>query len=256
MRTVKQVAKASGVSVRALHHYDHIGLLTPDVGENGYRYYGQAEMLRLQHILFYRELGVPLAQIARILDDPGFDTRTALLDLRRRVEVEIDQRRDLAKTIDETLAALDAGQDLVDHRLFNGVSADKQAQWEAEIVAQFGEAGDAAIRDARARVEGFSTAQMLDFKAEINAIHANIVALIEAGGTPSSNATQDVIGRHYRWVCRSWRPDADAYAALGRMYVEHADFRSMYDALHPGMAVFMEQAMAFHTRTVVRGTVP
>jgi DNA-binding transcriptional MerR regulator len=247
------VAKASGVSVRALHHYDHIGLLTPDVGENGYRYYGQAEMLRLQHIIFYRELGLPLAQIARILDDPGFDTRTALLDLRRRVEEEIVQRRDLAKIIDDTLAALDAGQDLVDQRFFHGVSADKQAQWEAQIVAQFGAAGDAAIRDARARVERFSTAQMLDFKAEINAIHARIVVLIEAGGTPSSTATQELIGQHYRWVCRSWRPDAEAYAALGLLYVEHADFRAMYDALHPGMAVFLQQAMACHALTVLRG---
>lgn len=254
MRTVKQVAKASGVSVRALHHYDHIGLLTPDVGENGYRYYGQAEMLRLQQILFYRELGLTLAEIARILDDPGFDTRTALLDLRRRVEEEIVQCRDLAKTIDQTLASLDAGNDFVDHRLFHGVSADKQAQWEAEIVAQYGKAGDAAIRHAKARMESLSPAQMLDFKAEINAIHANIVALIEAGGTPSSKATQDLISRHYRWVCRSWRPDVDAYASLGRLYVEHGDFRSMYDALHPGMAVFMAQAMAFHARTVVRET--
>jgi hypothetical protein len=133
------------------------------------------------------------------------------------------------------------------------VSADKQARWEAEIVAQFGETADAAIRDAKARVERFSTAQMLDFKAEINAIHASIVVLIEAGGTPSSKATQDLIGRHYRWVCRSWRPEADAYAALGRMYVEHADFRLMYDGLHPGMAVFLQQAMACYARNVLRG---
>ncbi|WP_342659115.1 MerR family transcriptional regulator (plasmid) [Sphingomonas sp. NY01] len=255
MRTVKQVAKASGVSVRALHHYDHIGLLTPDIGENGYRYYGQAEMLRLQHILFYRELGLPLAEIARILDDPAFDTRAALLDLRRRIDEEIAQRRDLAQTIDRTLASLDADKALDDHRLFYGVSAEKQAQWEAEIVARFGDLGDVAVRDAKARMEGLSPAQLLDFKAEIDAIHAGIVTLIEAGGTPSSNAAQELAGRHYRWVCRSWLPDAAAYASLGRMYVDHADFRSMYDALHPGMAVFMEQAMVCHAQTVLQGRV-
>lgn len=255
MRTVKQVAKASGVSVRALHHYDHIGLLTPDIGENGYRYYGQADMLRLQHILFYRELGLPLAEIARILDDPGFDPRAALLDLRRRIDEEIAQRRDLAQTIDRTLALLDAGKALDDRRLFYGVSAQKQAQWEAEIVARFGEAGDVAIRDAKARMEGLSPAQLLDFKAEIDAIQANIVALIEVGGTPTSNAAQDLMSRHYRWVCRSWCPDAEAYASLGRMYVDQADFRSMYDALHPGMAVFLEHAMVCHARAVLRGSV-
>ncbi|WP_185999989.1 MULTISPECIES: MerR family transcriptional regulator [Novosphingobium] len=251
MRTVKQVAKASGVSVRALHHYDHIGLLKPDVGKNGYRYYGQTEMMRLQHILFYRELGLPLAEIARILDDPNFDTRAALLDLRRRVEEEIAQRRDLAQTIDRTLASLDAGKALDDYRLFYGVSAEKQVQWEAEIVARFGDVGDAAIRDAKTRMDGLSPAQLLDFKAEINAIHAGIIALIEAGGTPSSDAAHGWIGRHYRWVCRSWLPDAEAYASLGRMYADHADFRSMYDALHPRMAVFMEQAMAHYARTTL-----
>lgn len=253
MRTVKQVAKASGASVRALHHYDHIGLLKPDVGENGYRYYGQAEMLRLQHILFYRELGLPLAEIARILDDPGFDTRAALLDLRRRVDEEIAQRRDLAQTIDRTLASLDAGKAVDDHRLFYGASAEKQAQWEAEIVSRFGDAGDVAIRDAKARMEGLSPAQLLDFKAEIDAIHTGIVALIEAGGTPSSDAAQELTGRHHRWVCRSWRPEAEAYASLGRMYVDHADFRSMYDALHPGMAVFMKKAIICHAKTVLKG---
>lgn len=72
--TVKQVAKLSGVSVRTLHHYDEIGLLKPEsVGANGYRYYGQDELLRLQQILFHRELGFPLAEIARVLDAPDFD---------------------------------------------------------------------------------------------------------------------------------------------------------------------------------------
>ena len=88
-QTVKQVAKAAGISVRALHHYDEIGLLTPEVGANGYRYYGQHELLRLQRILFYRELGVALADIRRMLDDPAFNTRAALVELRHRVEAEI-----------------------------------------------------------------------------------------------------------------------------------------------------------------------
>ncbi len=255
MRTVNQVAKASGVSIRALHHYDHIGLLKPEVGQNGYRYYGQAEMLRLQHILFYRELGLSLSEIARILDDPAFNTRAALLDLRRRVDEEIAQRRDLARIIDQTLALLDGGGAMDDHRLFSGVSAEKQAEWEAEIVVRFGDFGDAAMRSAKASIEGLSTDQLLDFKAEIGAIHADIATLIKAGGTPCSVAAQGLIGRHYRWVCRSWLPDAAAYASLGRMYVDHADFRSIYDALHPRMAVFMEQAMTCHASTALQGSV-
>ena len=72
--TVTEVARVSGVSVRTLHHYDQIGLLKPAfTGRNRYRHYGQEELLRLQQILLHRELGIPLAEIGAILDDPGFD---------------------------------------------------------------------------------------------------------------------------------------------------------------------------------------
>ena len=77
--TVKQVAKMAGLSVRALHHYDQIGLLKPaSVGQNGYRYYGRDELLRLQQILFHRELEFPLEAIAQVPDKPDFDRVAAL----------------------------------------------------------------------------------------------------------------------------------------------------------------------------------
>ena len=77
--TVKQLARLSGVSVRTLHHYDEIGLLRPAfIGENRYRYYGREELLRLQDILFHRELGVPLQEIGRLLEHEGRD-RVAIL---------------------------------------------------------------------------------------------------------------------------------------------------------------------------------
>ena len=179
-------------------------------------------MLRLQHILFCRELGLPLAEIARILDDPDFDTRTALLDLRRRVDDEIAQRRDGA-----------------DNRPDVGVARRRQGGGRSPPLLRCvgREAGcvgggdrcplrrcrDVAMRNAKAGMESLSPAQLLDFKAEIDAIHADIAALIEAG-TPSSAAAQGSIARHYRWVCRSWLPDARAYASLGRMYDDHEDF--------------------------------
>lgn len=82
--TVSELARLAGISVRALHHYDEIGLLVPArVGENRYRHYGEEELLRLQHILLYRALGLPLDKIGAILDDPHFDGLTALQGIRR-----------------------------------------------------------------------------------------------------------------------------------------------------------------------------
>ncbi len=251
-QTVKQVAKAAGISVRALHHYDEIGLLKPEVGQNGYRYYGQEELLRLQRILFYRELGIALAEIGRMLDDPAFNTRAALVELRRRVEAEIDRRRDLARTIDRTLALIDAGKPLNAQRLFDGVSPEKQAAWEAELVDRYGDPAADAIRQSRDTHAALSPAGMVDFKAEIDAIHARFVTLIERGLAPDAAETQGETARHYRWVCRSWRPDADAYAALGALYTGHAEFSAMYDALHPRLAGFLADAMAVYAQRVLR----
>ncbi len=88
MLTVSQVAKLAGVSVRALHHYDELGLLRPsERSEAGYRLYGQGDLERLQQILFFRALEFPLEEIARLLADPQFDRRAAL-ELQRRLLVE------------------------------------------------------------------------------------------------------------------------------------------------------------------------
>lgn len=248
MRTVKQVSESSGVSVRALHHYDHIGLLTPRTGDNGYRYYSEADLLRLQHILFYRELGVPLADIARMLDDPAFDARAVLVDLKRRVDGETHRLRQLSLTIERTLALVEAGQPVDDHGLFAGLSAEKQAAWEADLVARWGPEVRPLIDESRQRLAQLSTAQLSDLRAEVDDIHARLVELIEAGGSATSTAAQTLVARHFAWVCRSWKPDATAYAELGRLYVEHADFRRTYDDLHPRLAEFLSLAMATYAR--------
>ena len=79
MYTVKKLADLAGITVRTLHHYDEINLLNPTkVGDNGYRYYDDAALLRLQQVLFYREIGLELVQIKDILDSPDFDVLTAL----------------------------------------------------------------------------------------------------------------------------------------------------------------------------------
>src|SRR4051812_13151083 len=92
--TVKQLADLSGVSVRTLHHYDAIGLLKPaSVGSNGYRQYGREELLRLQQILFQRELGLSLEQIRRAQDAPGFDRAKALREHREKLLQEAERFR-------------------------------------------------------------------------------------------------------------------------------------------------------------------
>src|SRR5215468_2270868 len=111
--TVSQVARMTRLSVRALHHYDEIGLLVPSARtEAGYRLYGDRDLERLQQILFFRELAFPLEEIARILDDPKFDRRAALLSQRAMLQERAAQAGALIAAVDRALEALDGGAPL------------------------------------------------------------------------------------------------------------------------------------------------
>src|SRR5215470_2381237 len=105
--TVKKVAAMSGVSVRTLHFYDEKGLLKPAYyGANGYRFYEEAQLLTLQQILFYRELGFELKQISRILGRADFERLKALESHRKILLKKLDRSRQLIETIDKTIAHL------------------------------------------------------------------------------------------------------------------------------------------------------
>ena len=138
--TVKQLARLSGVSVRTLHHYDEIGLLKPAfVGENRYRYYGREELLRLQDILFHRELGVPLQEIAELLAREGRD-RVAILSRHREMLAErVERSRQLLRTIDRTIAELNGEGTMKDKDLYHGFAPEKQAEYEEWLVENYGD---------------------------------------------------------------------------------------------------------------------
>lgn len=245
MRTVRQVAKAARISVRTLHHYDAIGLLKPaHVGANGYRYYGRTELLRLQQILFYRELGLALGEIGSILDDPGFDPLTALRGHRTALSARIDQYRDLIRTIDRTIASLEKDETMEDDDYYAGIAPETRERWEREAVSFWGED---AVRAAQEKARGFSKEQVTAIQAEMEAIRSDFQRLFAEGAKPGSDAVQAVTARHYAWVCHSWTPDAAAFTGLGQVYVDNPEFRGTYDdGALPGTAAFIAEAMAIY----------
>src|SRR5689334_2048585 len=108
---VKEVARIAGISVRALHHYDEIGLLVPSGRTGaGYRLYDQDDLLRLQQIVIGRELGMPLEEIRRSLDEPGFDRRAALEKQRAELAVRAERATAMLRAVDQALAALGPAQ--------------------------------------------------------------------------------------------------------------------------------------------------
>lgn len=244
MRTVRQVAKAAGVSVRTLHHYDAIGLLKPaEIGTNGYRYYGKAELLRLQQILFYRELGLPLVEIGAILDDPAFDPVEALRGHRKALEGRIAHSRDLIRTIDRTIESLEKDEEMDDNDLYAGIAPETRARWERESEKFW---GAEAVRAAQEKARGFSKEKIAGIKREMEEIRADFTRLFREGADPGSEAAQAVTARHHAWVSNSWTPDAEQFRGLGRFYVENPEFRATYDDEQPGCPEFIAEAMSIY----------
>lgn len=245
MRTVKQVAKAAGVSVRTLHHYDALGLLRPGhVGANGYRYYGKEELLRLQQILFYRELGMPLVDIGAVLDDPAFDLLAALRGHRAALTGRIAQYRDLIQTIDRTIASLERNETMEDNDYYAGIAPETRRRWEREAEKYWGKD---AVAAAQEKARTLTKEQVDQIHREMVDIRDAFTRLFRDGAEPGSDAVQAVTDRHYRWVSHSWTPDAAAFAGLGRFYVENPEFRATYkDDELPGCPEFIAAAMAIY----------
>ena len=250
--TVKQVARISGVSVRTLHHYDQIGLLKPaSVGENGYRYYGREELLRLQQILFHRELGFSLEEIGRTLDAKGFDKVAALKAHRVRLEAEARRYRQLMRTIDETLATLEGEAKMADKAMYRGFDPEKQAGYEKELVEKHGAEMKGHIDKAKAGMAGWKQADFDAMQAEAEAIEAGMAKALVDGLPVDSAAVGGLMRRQHAWIVKSWNRDAPAaaFTGLGQMYLDDPRFRERYDGRQAGLAEYMAAAMAAYARS-------
>ena len=246
MHTVKKVAKMAGVSVRALHHYDEIGLLRPaHVGANGYRYYGREELERLQQILIHRELGIPLGEIGAILDDSGFDRLAALESQRHRLAEQADRFATMLRTIDRTIADIKGDRAMKDADLYSGVvDPQKQAEYETWLEEKYGPDMKARIDDSKERMAAQPEGAMANAMADLKPIEEGLAAQMQAGIEPDDPALDPLIERHRNWVGRMWGKPCppEAYAGLADIY-QHPDFRARYETIAPGFADFLVGAM-------------
>src|SRR5262245_51773378 len=138
--SVRQLARLAGVSVRTLHVYDKLDLLKPsERTDAGYRHYGEAELLRLQQILFYKELDIPLKNIAEILDEPGFDLIEALAGHKRALLGRRDRINTLLNTIDATIDHLKNRTMSNFEKLYEGMRREQAAALRQEAIDNWGE---------------------------------------------------------------------------------------------------------------------
>jgi MerR family transcriptional regulator, thiopeptide resistance regulator len=245
--SIQDVARLAGISSRTLRHYDAIGLLVPArVGSNGYRYYDRPQLLRLQHILLLRELGVGLAAIAEVLDG-GRDELDALRAHHQRLQAESDRLSRLADTVARTIAERQGGTEMAAEELFAGF-AQKRAELEGELVERYGDEVREHFAESERRTRSWTALDYASAGQYWTDLEARILAQLRAGTRPEDPEVQDLIDEHHAAVARFWTPTRDSYAGLDRLYVEHPEFRSRYDAQHPDLGGYLRDAIEVYAR--------
>jgi DNA-binding transcriptional MerR regulator len=244
MYTVKKLADLGGVTVRTLHHYDEIGLLKPSsVGGNGYRYYGEAALYRLQQILFYRELEVPLDEIRRILDRPDFDVLAALESHRTALQAEAERVEKLIRTIDLTTQHLKGKVSMSDQQLFRGFSEEEQEKMAAEAEQQWGE----SVRASNARWKHYPAVKKQRIMDEGNALYTDMIGAMPEG--PSSPKVQAIVKRWHDHMQYFWSPNDEQLLALAKGYNDDPRFLANFEAMKPGLAAFMREAVEVYVNS-------
>lgn len=241
--TVNQLAKLSGVSVRTLHFYDEIGLLKPAYyGENNYRYYEEAQLLMLQQILFFRELGISLNEIQKIVSSDDFDKIESLTSHKVNLEKNIERMQTLLKTIDKTVSYLRGKIKMRDIEMYEGFDLKKQQEHEQYMI-EAGILTQKQIDESWDNVKDWKKDNWEKFQKEGDDINKALVAALKAKLSPDSSEVQQLIRRHHAWVKNFWIPTRESYIGLGQLYLDHKDFKDFYDAYDPGLVEFLVEAM-------------
>jgi DNA-binding transcriptional MerR regulator len=240
---VKELAQIARVSVRTLHHYDEIGLLRPSQrSASGYRKYDQGDLLRLQQILIRRELGLPLEEIRRCLDDPGFDPRQALLAQREQLRERARNTAEMLQAVERALALLESPQmeaEMDPKQLFDGFDP---AQYDAEAEQRWG--SSEAFKESARRTKGYSSTDWQRFAAEQAALYADAHALLTAGEPPDSERARAVAERHRSLIDRWFYPcSLEVHRGLATLYESDARFAANIDRYGAGLTVFLVTAM-------------
>lgn len=237
--TVKSLAKLAGVSVRTLHHYDEIGLLSPaERSEKGYRYYQKVELFRLQQIMFYKTLGYELAEVKQILDKESFDLIASLRFQKEGLKQQSANLNQLITTIDKTINELKNKEGMItDKEMYEGFSDEDAQSMQQEASERWGNEVDTVHENIK-QMSKQGWGETKQDAEEINLWLANLthkpVADIEV---------QKVIKLHFQHMNKFYEVSEARYRGLADMYLQDERFKAYYEKTKTGLASFLSQGI-------------
>lgn len=240
---VGEVAGLAGVTVRTLHHYDEIGLLVPGGRSHaGHRRYSDADLDRLQQILFYRELGFPLDEVAALLDDPEADPRAHLRGQHDLLTARIEKLQKMATAVEHAMEARTMGIRLTPEErfeVFGGKDPEEHAQ---EAERRWG--GTEAYAESRRRTARYGKDDWKRMQAEVAAWGGRYEALMASGEPATGRPAMDMAEEHRQHITRwFYACSYDIHRGLGEMYVADERFKEFYDSMRPGLAEHLRDAI-------------
>ncbi len=241
--TVQQLATLASISVRTLHYYDEIGLLTPSsIAKNGYRHYENKGLVRLQQILFFRELDFPLEEIKQMLDRPTFQIVEALRDQKKLMQLKRKRMDSLIQSIEKTIANMQTDTPLPHKELYDAFKDDDVKQYQAEVKQRWG--NTEAYTQSMVRVSKMTKQEMEKLKADGKAFTKTLADAMDKA--PTDPTVQALIGEHYKGIQFFYDCPLTMYRNLGQMYVNDPRFTAYYDTFRPGLAIFVRDAIAHY----------
>lgn len=247
--TVHALGKLAGVSTRTLRYYDEIGILKPArINSSGYRIYGQNEVDRLQQILFYRELDVPLETIKEMMASPSFDVKEALKEHHEKLLAKKERLLQLIENVERTRETMEGRRRMSDKEKFAGFKKKmlevNEAKYGKEIREKYGEE---MIEQSNAKLMKMSENDyhnMVEIEKEL--FSTLQVAVKE--GNPAEKTAQKAADLHKQWLSFTW-PEykKEAHAGLAEMYVADERFTSYYDKVQVGATAFLRDAILIYT---------
>ena len=244
MHSISELAAAAGVTVRTLRYYDKFGLLSPSRhSASGYRLYDETAALKLQQILFYRELGLPLADIRRLLGAPDFDLLAALESHRAELGKRIARLRILSRTVENTIAYMKGETSMEKAGIFAGFTPEEEEYYAAEAEKLY---DPETVRAANRRWKAYGKARQNEILEEGKLLYNDFATAMEENRELESFEVQALVERWRRNIEHYWTPPLERLEPLARHYSEDSRFRENIDAIKPGLAEFIGRAVGVY----------